>query len=38
MEHLGFTPYLTTRDPVRGDTVIVTELKVETWRQRHPDG
>ncbi len=38
MEHLGFTPYLTTRHPERGDTVIVTELTADAWRQRHPDG
>jgi RimJ/RimL family protein N-acetyltransferase len=38
MEHLGFVPYLTTRHPERGDSVIVTELTVEAWRQRHPDG
>lgn len=34
MEHLGFTPYLTTRHPERGDVVIVTELSLEEWRRQ----
>jgi RimJ/RimL family protein N-acetyltransferase len=31
MEHLGFTPALTTTHPGRGDAIIVTELSREQW-------
>jgi RimJ/RimL family protein N-acetyltransferase len=33
MEHLGFTPFLSTTGP-RGEEVTVTELSIETWRER----
>jgi hypothetical protein len=41
MEHLGFTPYLTTTGEQRGEEMVVTELTIETWqarRTRPPDG
>jgi RimJ/RimL family protein N-acetyltransferase len=40
MEHLGFTPYLTTRHPEHGEVLIVTELTLREWerRRRHPAG
>ena len=34
MEHLGFHPFLTTTDPLRGMSVMVTELTVEEWEAR----
>jgi RimJ/RimL family protein N-acetyltransferase len=34
MEHLGFTPALTTQGPAHGRTVMVTELTVERWKER----
>jgi RimJ/RimL family protein N-acetyltransferase len=34
MEHLGFTPCLTTRQPDRDEVVIVTELTRVTWENR----
>ena len=33
MEHLGFAPFLTTRTPERGEVVVVTELRRETWEK-----
>lgn len=38
MEHLGFTPYLTTIGSLHNETVMVTELTIETWRERLHDG
>jgi RimJ/RimL family protein N-acetyltransferase len=38
MEHLGFTPYLTTRGDLHGETVIVTELTITTWKERRARG
>jgi RimJ/RimL family protein N-acetyltransferase len=38
MEHLGFTPYLTTTGDQHGKSVIVTELTIETWRERRLRG
>lgn len=37
MEHLGFTPFLTTRSPERGEVVVVTELTRDTWEKRQVD-
>jgi len=37
MEHLGFTPFLSTTGP-RGEAVTVTELAIETWRERAAHG
>jgi hypothetical protein len=37
MEHLGFTPCLTTRHPDRDEVVIVTELTRATWEKRRRD-
>jgi RimJ/RimL family protein N-acetyltransferase len=34
MGHLGFRPFLTTTDPLRGMSVIVTELTLEEWEVR----
>jgi len=36
MEHLGFTPCLTTRHPERGETITVTDLTLARWRERDP--
>jgi RimJ/RimL family protein N-acetyltransferase len=33
MEHLGFVPFVTTRTPERGEVVVVTELRRETWEK-----
>jgi RimJ/RimL family protein N-acetyltransferase len=33
MEHLGFEPLMTTRTPERGEVVVVTELRRETWEK-----
>jgi RimJ/RimL family protein N-acetyltransferase len=38
MEHLGFTPFLTTTGDQHGRNVIVTELSIATWRERRGDG
>jgi RimJ/RimL family protein N-acetyltransferase len=38
MEHLGFTPYLTTVGTMHGKEVLVTELRIETWRMRPAHG
>jgi RimJ/RimL family protein N-acetyltransferase len=37
MERLGFTPCLTTTGN-RGETVVVTELTIETWEERRTHG
>ena len=37
MEHLGFVPYLTTRSPERGEVVVVTELRRDTWEKQPRD-
>lgn len=38
MEHLGFTPYLSTTDAVRGQEMVVTQLSIDTWRERRSRG
>jgi RimJ/RimL family protein N-acetyltransferase len=38
MEHLGFTPCLTTVGELRGEEMVVTELTVERWRERGGGG
>ena len=38
MEHLGFTPYLATHHPERGEDLIVTELTVGEWEERQRRG
>ncbi len=38
MEHLGFTPFLTTTGMLHGKDVVVTELSIETWRERRTNG
>ena len=38
MEHLGMTPYLTTTHPERGETIVVTELTRDDWRERQAGG
>ncbi|HEX3795730.1 MAG TPA: GNAT family N-acetyltransferase [Acidimicrobiales bacterium] len=38
MEHLGFTPFLRTRVPERGEEVVVTELTLDQWKARQGDG
>ena len=37
MEHLGFTPFLTTTGEMHGEDIVVTELTVDRWEaaQRH---
>jgi hypothetical protein len=34
MEHLGFTPYLSTVGAVHGEEVLVTQLTLDTWKER----
>ncbi|HVB92093.1 MAG TPA: GNAT family N-acetyltransferase [Acidimicrobiales bacterium] len=38
MERLGFTPFLTTTGALHGEEIVVTELKIENWRERRADG
>jgi len=38
MEHLGFTPFLETTVPERGEVVMVTELTRPTWEARRGRG
>jgi RimJ/RimL family protein N-acetyltransferase len=38
MEHLGFTPFLSTRHPEQGEDLIVTELTVAEWEARQRRG
>jgi RimJ/RimL family protein N-acetyltransferase len=37
MEHLGFVPFLTTRQPERGEVVLVTELTRAAWEKSRRD-
>jgi RimJ/RimL family protein N-acetyltransferase len=38
MEHLGFTPCLSTTGALRGEDITVTELTVQEWRKRQSHG
>ncbi len=38
MEHLGFTPWHTAVGELLGETMIVTELTIETWQERREHG
>jgi RimJ/RimL family protein N-acetyltransferase len=37
MEHLGFVPWLTTKQPDRGEVVVVTELTRQHWEERQSE-
>jgi RimJ/RimL family protein N-acetyltransferase len=38
MEHLNFVPFLTTRQPERGEVVVVTELRRDMWEKHSRRG
>jgi RimJ/RimL family protein N-acetyltransferase len=38
MEHLGFTTFLTTKDVLRGEEIVVTHLTKATWLERQSHG
>jgi len=38
MEHLGFTPYLSTIGQPRGEEILVTELTRQDWQGQRPRG